>query len=725
MPRLPAFLFVLLAVASPSRGEELTVEIALELGKRVRAEYEKPIAWLDEERYVTLGTLAGEDGKRHVVVHARSGEKSPLFDAAALEEALAGLPFLSSARAREIAKGSDFTFAPCHDALVVTIDGDLVHWRFGAASATRLTRDSAAEEVVAFAAGGEYLAYVKDGNLHVASPSSGEKRLSHDGSSQKLCGKLDWIYQEEIYGRGNFKGWFASPDGRRIAYLVLDQRDVLPYTIVDHRERRPDVEVWPYPKPGDPNPRASLRIVEVGSGKTVEADLGRYADEQPLLVRVHWTPDSSRVLVQVQNRVQTWLDLVSVDPGTGASHVLLREETPAWTEPSDAPFFLKDGKRFLWLSERDGFEHLYLHALDGRLLHAVTSGDFEVDDVHVLTDRGEVYITADLEDVKGAQLFRVDLATNERVQLTRTGGTHAVSVSPQGSLFVSDWSVLNDPGHVALFDRDAQLVRELAKANVEPLARYGIGKAEFVTFRARDGHQLEGFRILPEGFDPTRKYPVFFHTYAGPHAPQVLDRFHHRDVWFWHYLAQQGRIVFVADPRTASGRGLASAAPAWRDLGSSELSDLEDAADWLVNEGSADPAAITLSGWSYGGYITAFALTHSKKFARGVSGAPVVDWRLYDSIYTERYMDLPARNPEGYARSSALAAAANLHGELLLIHGEIDENVHLQNTMQFAAALQAANKPFEMMIYPGNRHAVVNPQQRRHLYETIARFVLR
>lgn len=710
---------------SHAAPDELTVEAALDLAKKVRPQYAKPARtsdWLDETHFLGVDAPSGGGPKQPVIVDVKSWDRVALLDRAQVYERMTGVKGATEAQAQAV---SDAWLGSAAGSALFDFQGDLFVRDSSAGRVVRLTNDSADEELATLAPSGQRVAFVRDNDLYVATLSDppAVRALTTEGDDDTLCGKLDWVYQEEVYGRGNFQGYFWSPDSRFLAYLELDLRDVLKYTIVDHRKRRPDVEVWPYPKAGDPNPRAALVVVEVATGKRARADLSAYTGEDTLLVRVQWTPDSQSVLLQVQDRRQRWLDLLALDPATGASTKLFREQGALLTEPTDAPFFLKDGSQFVWFSERDGFRHLYLYGRDGKLLQALTHGEYEVDSVARVTDKGEVFYVSDQDDVKGAQLYRLDIATGTSVRVTSRAGTHAVAVSPQGAYTIDEWSSLVDPGDVSVIDSTGTKLRPIADANREVLGKYDLGKAEFVKFEARDGYPLEAFVIKPKGFDPSRKYPVFSFAYAGPHAPQALDRFYNRDVFWFHYLASQGYLVWVCDNRSASGRGQISMKGVVKNLGSEELRDLEDGIDWLVKQGYADPSRIALHGWSYGGYMTAFALTHSTKFKVGISGAPVTDWSLYDSIYTERYMDLPASNVAGYEASSVLRAAQNLSGHLLLIHGVIDENVHMQNSLQFVEALQRAGKQFDLMLYPGNRHSVQDPKQRVHLYETMTRFL--
>jgi dipeptidyl-peptidase-4 len=441
-------------------------------------------------------------------------------------------------------------------------------------------------------------------------------------------------------------------------------------------------------------------------------------------VRVGWKPDSSALVVQLQNRVQTWLDLLSVAPSGGAPTRILRDATKAWIEPTDGFEWLDGGKQFLWCSERDGYKHLYLYDANGVLVRRLTSGEWEVDELVGCDEPARrVYLLCDRDDRKGDSLFRLSLDGGELERIGSAGGQHAIAMSPDFRHYVDTASSVNFPGSITLRDVDGNEVSRFWKADPKLLTDAGLGTVEFVKVTARDGFELDAQLIRPAHFDPAKQYPVMCYTYSGPHSQSVRDGWGGFTLLFHQLLAQHGYLVWICDNRSASGKGLASAATSWKNFGAQELADLEDGVDWLVEKGWADPARVGLWGWSFGGYMTSYALTHSQKFSLGIAAGSVTDWRLYDSIYTERYMDLPQVNAKGYDESSVLKAAANLSGKLLLIHGAIDENVHLQNTMLLVEALQNAGKSFELMIYPGNRHGVTLPDQRKHLYAMMLEFI--
>jgi len=658
------------------------------------------------------------------VASAADGETRPLFDPAAMASALAALSSVSEEDAARWSERTKYELTEASDGILLQERDDLFFWSLGAQRAARLTHDPDEEVGARLSPDGGRVAYIHDWNLYVAPTAGGTPlALTSDGDEDHLYGRLDWVYQEEIYGRGNWNGFWWSPDSRRLAFLILDETAVPTFTIVDNRKVHHDVEVWRYPEAGDPNPGVRVAVVDAGGGDLVELDLSAYAHEDPLVVRVGWTPDASKVVLQVQNRIQSWLDLCLGDPETGEVTRLFRDSTGTWIEPNESPHWLPDGQRFVWRSERDGFAHLYLYDLSGKLLRRLTEGPWEVDRVHGIDAEGRVWLDADREDVKGSNLFRVAVEGGELVRVTEGGGTHRVSMSPTQRWFVDTWSSAADPGRISVHAASGERLRVLDEVDSAAAAKYGLVAPEFVRVPTRDGFEMEAMLIKPRGFDPARRYPVLCYTYGGPHAPQVRDAWPRFNGYFHQMLAQEGYLVWICDNRSASGKGLVSVQGIYRNLGELELRDIEDGLDWLVAQGFADPARIGIWGWSYGGYMTSYAMTHSERFEMGIAGAPVTDWRLYDSVYTERFMDTPQANPEGYDASSVLAAAGNLSGKLLLIHGTIDENVHTQNTLMLIERLQEAGKSFRLMLYPGNRHPVVRPEQRRHLYAMMASFI--
>lgn len=592
-----------------------------------------------------------------------------------------------------------------------------------------VTRDGRTYELLTLGPAGRIVVFVRDHDLYAIDADSGrERRLTRGGGETLLNGKLDWVYQEEIYGRGNWRGFWISPDDRHIAYLQLDESRVPVYSIVRQFEGRPQTEQTRYPKAGDPNPVVRVGVVPAGGGATEWVDLSRYDGAEILVTQASWSPDG-RLILAVQDREQTWLDLLAVGPGAGVARRLLREAPPGWIEPIRAPYWLSDGS-FLWISPRSGHRHLYHYSSQGRLLRQVTDGPWEVRELHGVTPgSGQVYFSGLKDTPLERHAYRVSLSGVSHAggrlsldappeRLTELGYDHDVEFDAAFTAFFDTYGNVTTPTRVALRRADGRLVRMLSEGGAPALSEYIWSPPRIVRLRARDGFPLHGRLIMPpeagEGFaggetggavGASKRYPVWVSVYGGPGSQTVRNRWDAR-LALDQYLAQQGYVVWDFDPRSGGGHGAAAEWRAYKRLGQVELRDIEDGVRWLIDEGIADPQRIGITGHSYGGYMTAYALTHSKLFALGVAGAPVTDWRNYDTIYTERYMLRPQDNPEGYDAGSAVVGAADLHGRLLLVHGLIDDNVHFQNTAQMIEALQKAGKQFDLMIYPRDRHGI-------------------
>ena len=709
------------AAQPPARAGQKDLTIADIFDPEARVDFGHPapsLSWIDDRYYHWPRTDVRSRLTDHLRVDALTGSTEPLFDAGALESALAGVAGVAGEQARAFAHRSSYVMNARRTALLVTAVDDLFLFDFRARTLTRVTAAAGTEEEPSFSPDGSRVAFVRGGNLYVADLGRRpvERALTRDGSADVLNGVLDWVYQEEIYGRGHFKGYWWSPDSRRLALLQLQEARVPRYPLVDDVSAPPRLEETRYPKAGDPNPEVRLGIVDVAGGPPRWVDLSRYAAEEPLVVDVTWSPDSRRVVFQVQDRIQTWLSLDDVDAATLRVRTLLREKTKAWVERHDnALTWLRDGW-FLWLSERTGWKHLYRYRGDGTLIGPVTRGEWEARTVLGLDEaRGQVYFAGTERSPVGVDVYRTGLDGSGLQRLSQTEGTHGASFSPDLALYLDTWSDLTTPPQVRLHRGDGAEVR-VVDANPAPaLAEYRLSRPELLRVPTRDGFPMEAMLLRPPDFDPGRRYPVYQHAYGGPHSPVVKNAWGGTTYLFHQLLAQRGVVVWMCDNRTASGKGAVSAWPMYRNFGELELRDVEDGLDWLGRQGWVDPDRVGINGWSGGGYLVTYALTHSRRFAMGIAGGPVTDWRNYDSVFTERYMDLPSRNAEGYRRSSPRHFAADLHGRLLLVHGAIDDNVHPQNTTQFAYELQKAGRAFQMMLYPRSRHGVTEPALLEHL----------
>jgi dipeptidyl-peptidase 4 len=542
---------------------------------------------------------------------------------------------------------------------------------------------------------------VRNGNLFIKNKAANtEMQLTKDGSDVILNGKADWVYWEELFHRNSSPTAWWSPDSTCLAFLRLDDTEVPRFTILDNTQRQQTPELTRYPKVGAPNPTVKLGIAKAADGSVTWADLSDYPKDI-LICRVGWLPDSKAPYFFVQDRIQTWLDVCTVPLEGGKPTKLFRDRTEAWIEDLGPLKFLKNGS-FLHFSDRTGYKHIYHRGADGKLKEQITTGPWEVRSIDKIDEEGGwLFFTRSTNDFLDSQAYRVKLDGTRMEPLTKDSGTHEVLFSPSGAYFTDTFSTIDTAPQVALRKGDGSLVRVVE----QPPKEKAQGNREFVQIKTSDGFVMNGMVYLPPNVDKSKKYPVWFKTYAGPGAPEVRNASGGKGGNAESAATSQGYIVFHADPRSASGKGSVSSWACYKQLGVQETKDIATAIQWLLDTYPfADGQRVGMSGTSYGGYITAYCMTHTKLFAAGIAGAPVTDWRNYDSIYTERYMGLPDENAKGYDAGSVVKAAKNLHGRLLLVHGMKDDNVHMQNSVELMDALQKANLSFEVMFYPHARH---------------------
>lgn len=569
---------------------------------------------------------------------------------------------------------------------------------------------------------GDRLAFLRENNLWVLDRDTGDTRaLTTDGSPQVLNGKLDWAYWEELGHRRTWRAFEWSPRGRSLAFLRLDQSRVPEYPLVDVMAVHPMVTLQRYPKAGDPNSTASLRIVAAADGRLlaehVEPDDAFYLG--PSLA---WTPDGHGVTYTRLSRDQRHLELRLLEPTLGSDRLLLTERDPHWLNQIGPPLFLPDGT-FLWCSERTGHAHLYRYSQQGECLHAVTEGEWQVEVVHGEAE-GYVYFTGTGEDARERHLYRARTHGDEVERLTALAGVHDTQLRPGGEWVLVTARTAHHPAVTQLLRTDG-LIHATVHEPDPAWAEYDWAQSEFLDVAADDGTVLHGRLFKPADFDPTQRYPVVVHVYGGPHAQTVRKGWSGADP-LDQLLTQAGFLVWKLDNRGSWGRGHAFEVPVDRRLGEVELRDQLAGVEHLKALPYVDPERFGITGWSYGGYLTLYALTHAPEVWRcGVAGAPVTDWKLYDSIYTERYMGTPAENPEGYRAASPLNAAEHLAAPLLLVHGTDDDNVHLQNTLQFGEALSRHRKPYDLLVQPQQKHGFTGEMARTYTHERMVEFFTR
>jgi dipeptidyl-peptidase 4 len=591
----------------------------------------------------------------------------------------------------------------------------------------RLTNDADDEEFPAFSPDGSRVAYVKKNDLWVVDVASGrETRLTTAGSESVLNGKLDWVYEEELANRRSGRSFEWAPDSKAIAYLRLDDGRVPEYPIVDYTPTNGKVTRQRYPKAGDPNPVPSFHVVRLDGKET--ASYRPQPDDVLVFPEFSWTADSRSVAFVKLDRVQTRAEVFLLARDGGAPKPLLAESDPAWVNPMPPPRFLADGSGFLLVSERTGFRHLYRYAMDGTLRNAVTSGDWMIDgDVEVDEKAGVAWFASTLTDPRERQVARVNLDGSGFAVLSAEPGTHSVLLSPSGRHFADTFSSLTTPPSLRLRSADGAGGRPLAALHETalPFAADALGTVEMGSFRGADGTLFYTSLVKPAGFDPAKKYPAVVYVYGGPHE-QVVRNAWRNGTLLDRLVASKGILVWSMDNRGSWGRGHAFETPILKKLGTVELADQLAGIAELKKLPFVDGGRLAIRGWSYGGFMVLTAATRSgATFSCALAGAPVAAWRLYDSIYTERYMKLPKENADGYAAASPLETAGTLGTKLLILHGTSDDNVHMQNTILFADALMKARKDFDFVPLPRQPHGPRDPDARLYTDQRIVEFLER
>jgi len=585
---------------------------------------------------------------------------------------------------------------------------------------TPLNTGEGAELVARFSPDGRRIAWVRDNDLWVYDLTThSETRLSDDGSEAVFNGIFDWVYEEELAGRdGRAFAW--AEDGSAIVWLRLDDSEIPVYHLVDVLNTHSRVTEQHYPTPGDPSPRPSLHIARFdGSSASPGTHVIGFDAPLPYIPRFGFTPDGA-LWYQQLDRSQDNLQLVRVDLDSSTRTVLVDESDVYWIEPVDGLQFLADGA-FFWLSRREGFTHLYLVRPGGASVD-LSPGPWDVTSiVGVDPNARNAWVQAARPSATERRLYRVDLTTGASLEITPAPGTHSAKLSPSGKRLLVSSSTVAAPPSQRVVDGDGSDPVEIP---VEvPIPRIDYADQRFVEITTDDGLSLNALLWLPPDFDESTRHPVVVYTYGGPHAQVARNEWPTTSRYFNHALANRGFVVFALDNRGSAARGREFEGAIDRTLGSTQLPDQLAGVAWLEAQPWVDPARIGIWGWSYGGYMSIYALTHAPGvFAAGAAVAPVTDWRLYDSVYTERYMGTPEANPAGYAAGSVLDAVAALADPLLVIHGTGDDNVHVQHTLQFADRAWRARVRFDLMLFPNLSHGINAPGSHLQVFSAIADF---
>jgi dipeptidyl-peptidase-4 len=657
--------------------------------------------WLDDEHYLETRVDPADKRRKLFSVSVADGSAHVHRDATEAD----GLPRGFDLRTAAATSGDGRVF-------VFTRGEDLYAWNAPAKSWRRLTATAAPERFPRLSPDGRWLAYTRSNDLYAYDLEGGlERQLTSDGSDVIRNGDPSWVYMEEILGRGGNAFWW-SPDSTRLVFMRFDDTPAPSFPIYHPDGQHGELEVQRYPKAGDANPWVKMGVVKVADGRTAWMDFEEKVDQY--IAWPFWTPDSRTLTVQWMNRGQDTVRLFACDPDTGKKRLLLEEKQPAWVEWYKDLEFLPSGAGFLLISDVSGWEQIYYHGADGALKKQLTPGGWRVNSIARIDEKnGWVYFIGRPAKSWDAQLMRVRLDGTGLSEVSKGEGVHRVQVSPSGAYFIDTVSTLTTPSVMSLYKTDGTLVRKLGDAASPAMHELALGKAELFTIPSEDGQfQLPAYWILPADFNPSKQYPVIFAIYGGPDAGRVHNTW---PAWSAQYWAERGVITISVDHRASGHFGKKGVALMHRNLGKWEMTDLITATKWLRSKPFVAKDKIAITGGSYGGYTTAMALTYGAEFFNyGIAASSVTDWRLYDTVYTERYMDTPAENPEGYKQGAVLTYADRYKGGLRLTHGTIDDNVHEQNTLQVVDWLTSHNQRFELMVYPDSRHAI-QASQRAHV----------
>lgn len=572
---------------------------------------------------------------------------------------------------------------------------------------------------------GKYVSYVRDNNLWVIDLATNKaSELTTDGKGTVHNGEAEFVAQEEMH---RATGYWWAPDDSAIAFERYDEKNVPVTKRTELYADRTEVIEQRYPAAGDPNVEVQLGLVAPTGGAARWIDLGK--DKDIYLVRVKWVPDSAHVTYQVMPRSQHQLDLKIVDAKTLAQRTLVTETSKTWINVLDDLTFLEGNQSFVWGSERSGFHHLYLYGIDGKLKHPISSGNWNLDDMLAVDEKaGVVYVSSNVDFVPDKQLYTLKLDGSTATKPTRISqgdGQHSVEFAKDASFYIDSFANPTTPPQVSIRKNDGSFLTWIEENKLDekhPFWAYrdALVTPEYGTVKAADGQDLWYRVYKPAHFDPSKKYPVFDTYYGGPTAQLVTRGW---GDYFAQYMAQQGYVVFTLDNRGMERRGRKFSDVIYRKLGVAEVDDQLAGIRWLKSQPWVDGKRIGVFGWSYGGYMTTMMLAKgSKEIAGGVAVAPVTDWKLYDTFYTERYLDRPQDNADGYAKSSPLAWLDGLTSPLYLVHGMADDNVLFLNSTELMAALQKRGTQFQLMTYPGGKHGLALPGQRVHVYHLIENF---
>ena len=576
-----------------------------------------------------------------------------------------------------------------------------------------------------FSPDGTKIGYAKENDLFIYDiTSKAITQVTTDGKKNEIInGITDWVYEEEF---AFVRAFDWSADSKKLAFIRFDESKVPQFSMdMYQKDLYPTSQTFKYPKAGEKNSEVSLHIFEVVSKSAKKISLGNYSDFY--IARMKWTNDANVLSAQVLNRHQDNLDLIFVDGTTGTAKVVLNEKDKAYVDVTDNLTFLKDNS-FIWTSEKDGFNHIYLYDKTGKLKNQVTKGKWEVTSYYGFDEKTKTVFYQSVENGSTVRdVYKISLDGKKKVKLSSQVGTNGATFSPDFTYYINTYSsVTTPPTYTLNSSKDGKQAQEIVNNTplVEKIKKYDLPTKEFFELTTEKGHKLNAWMIKPKDFDANKKYPVFMYQYSGPGSQEVANNWlDTNDMWFM-MLSQQGYITVCVDGRGTGYKGADFKKCTQKELGKFEVEDQIDAAKVIGNYAYVDKSRIGIFGWSYGGFMSSNCLFKGADvFKMAIAVAPVTNWRFYDSVYTERYMQTPQENASGYDENSPINHVSKLKGNFLLIHGTADDNVHVQNSMQMIEALVQANKQFDWAIYPDKNHGIYGGKTRIQLFNKMTNYI--
>lgn len=725
MKILKSFLFILILI-SISAYSQKRIELNDVVGKRLFVQ--KSISGLRSMKD-GLNYTTEENGTKIVKYSYKTGNKvEELFDLSKIENP-------------GFKEFSEYTFSDDETKILFTTNRRQLYrhsftaeyfvWNRTTKEMTPLSKNGV-QQLATFSPDGERVAFVRGNNLFIKSLKFGtENQITKDGKQNEIInGAPDWVYEEEF---GFNKAFEWSPDSKFLAFIKFNETEVPMFNIPMYQGQAPQLKensLYPgsysykYPKPGEKNSVVSVLVYDLKSKSAVTAETG--TDTEQYIPRIKWTADASDLAIMKLNRLQNQVDIVLCNPFTGDTRSFFSEKNKRYISEDffDSFIFLPDNKYIVLNSERNGYSHLYLYDRQGFQVKQLTNGNFDVTAFYGFdTVKKVFYYQAAKESPLRREVYFVSLDGKKSGKLSTQTGTNQADFSSGFQYFINTFTNVETPNLVTLHDQTGKLLRTLEdnSALKNQLKEYNLSKKEFFTFKTSEGIELNGWMLKPANFDQAKKYPVLMTQYSGPNSQSVIDRW---GVSWDDYLAQEGFVVACVDPRGTGARGEEFRKMTYQQLGKYESDDQVEAAKYLGTLPFVDKKRIGIWGWSYGGFMAALCMEKGADvFKTGISVAPVTNWRFYDSVYTERYMRTPKENPDGYDDNSPLSHAEKIKGNYLLIHGSADDNVHLQNTMEFAERMVQAGVQFDMAVYTNRNHGIRGGNTTMHLYTKMTNYL--